>query len=132
MAKGVKASDIEKEIQKVFKVYSDEIAEKSFKITKKTMSKFVKKTKEKAPRSKIKGRKHFADSISSTTETNAVNEVIGTWYVKDPNYRLTHLLEHGHQNRNGTRTPGTHFISKIYEEIAAEYEEELEGVIKND
>ena len=130
--KEIKADELEKELSKRIKIYSDEVSEKVFKVTKKTMAKFVKKTKELAPRSDRKDRIHFADCITSKTEKDELNGAVGTWYVKPPNAWLTHLLEYGHQNRNGTRTPGKFFINKSYDEIAKEYVEELKKVIEND
>ena len=51
--------------------------------------------------------------------------------MKGSNYRLSHLLNDGHQSRNGGRVQGTGFITKASEEILEEYEKEVEEVIKN-
>lgn len=54
------------------------------------------------------------------------------WYVEDPNYRLTHLLEYGHLTRNGTsRTkPIVHikYGRQIAEQVLEEKLQNLWGV----
>lgn len=49
---------------------------------------------------------------------------VNTWYVKDPYYRLTHLLENGHQLRQGGRARAYPHI-KYGEELAKKRMEEL-------
>lgn len=62
----------------------------------------------------------FAVKTSYEDKRNKRN----TWYVKDPRYRLTHLLESGHQTRNGGMTRAYPHI--IYgEEIAKKLLPEL-------
>ena len=53
------------------------------------------------------------------------------WYVKAPNYRLSHLLNNGHATRNGGRVQGTNFIGIANDEIQKEYEDDLSKEIKN-
>ncbi len=97
------------------------------------MKTLVGKTKATAPVGKR--RKHYRDSITSKVLRKrnigygqTYREV---WYVKGPDYRLSHLLNNGHALRNGGRYPGTNFISKAYDEVAEDYLEAMREAIEN-
>lgn len=45
--------------------------------------------------------------------------------------QLTHLLENGHANRDGSRTPGKPHISLVNENVQAEYIRELTNRLEN-
>lgn len=128
MANKISIDDLSKAIRKSVEVYSKETSKKIHKATKKTMRKFVKISREKAP----KDTGSFSTHISSTIEQNIFGDSKGIWYVKDPDYRLTHLLEHGHQLRNGGRVEGTHFVQKSLDEITDDYLKDLEEAVKDD
>lgn len=72
----------------------------------------------------FKGSGDYAKEWASTVETGA-HSAQGVIYNKDlPG--LPHLLEYGHLNRDGSRTPGRAHISVIEEQIIAEFTQEVE------
>lgn len=69
------------------------------------------------------GTGRYAKSWTSTTETGR-RSTQGYIYNKDlPG--LPHLLEYGHANRGGGRTPGREHIAPVEEQIVKQFEEEL-------
>lgn len=96
---------------------------------KKSMKQLVADTKATA----LVGRrsKHYRDSISSKTIEESDRAITIAWYVKDSDYRLSHLLENGHASRNGGRVAGTHFIKKASDPIIESYLKAVEEVIQN-
>ena len=109
-------------------VYQSETARKILGVTKSTMKRFVKITKQTAPRRTGK----FAKAIRSTVEDNGITGSKGIWYVGGKEYRLTHLIVNGHQLRQGGRTKGNPFLENALEEIADEYIKGIEEAVKND
>lgn len=109
-------------------VYQSETARKILGVTKSTMKRFVKITKQTAPRRTGK----FAKAIRSTVEDNGVVGSKGIWYVGGDEYRLTHLLVNGHQLRQGGRTKGDPFLENALESVADEYIKGIEEAVKND
>lgn len=109
-------------------IYSKEITETVKKEAKSHMSELVKQTKATAP---VGNRqKHYRDSITSKKESENDRGASYVWYVKGPNYRLSHLLERGHAKRDGGRVDGTHFIEKASEPILADYIAKVEEAVK--
>lgn len=51
-------------------------------------------------------------------------------YQNGKTYRLTHLLEYGHETRNGTRTRAFKHIEPISEYVAKQFEEEVIKIIE--
>lgn len=109
-------------------VYQGETARKILGVTKSTMKRFVKITKQTAPRRTGK----FAKAIRSTVEDNGITGSKGIWYVGGDEYRLTHLIVNGHQLRQGGRTKGNPFLDNSLDEISEEYIKGLEEAVKND
>ena len=120
--------DLADAINERMTVYQSGTARKVLKVTKNTMKRFVKITKQTAPRRTGK----FAKAIRSTVEDSGVVGSKGIWYVGGKEYRLTHLLVNGHQLRQGGRTKGDPFLENALEEIADEYIKGIEEAVKND
>lgn len=120
------------EIERELTIYSSEVAKSVKKITKKYADELVKKTKETAPDGYRK-RNKYKDSIQCKLQEENLHGVKYIWYVnsKNSNYRLTHLLVHGHAKRNGGRTKENHFLRNAVEAVEKDYIQAIEEVIKN-
>ena len=129
MANGkITIDDLADAINERMTVYQSDTARKILGVTKSTMKRFVKITKQTAPRRTGK----FAKEIRSTVEDNGITGSKGIWYVGGKEYRLTHLIVNGHQLRQGGRTKGNPFLDNALEEIEKEYIKGLEEAVKND
>ena len=125
----ISIEELSSAIDRELTIYASEITEGIKRETKESAKKLVKKTKETAP---VGNRsKHYRDNIASRKLEENDRGVTYQWYVKGSDYRLSHLLENGHANRDGGRTEGTHFISKASDPILAEYERKIEEVCRN-
>ena len=111
-------------LRKELGLYHKEIIEAVNNETTKAMSRLVKETKQNAPVGKRK--KHYKDKISSTVGYKSETSMSKIWYVKAPDYRLTHLLINGHATRDGGRVQGKDFLSPIVESVQQEYLNNIE------
>lgn len=127
MANSIKIGDLDKVIEKELTIYCDEVTEKVKQISDDVIKDLVKNTKKDAN----KRTRAYAKAITykRTKETKRARE--NTWYVKNPEYRKSHLLESGHAKRNGGRTQAFPFISKNEQIAVKDYETKVEEAIKN-
>lgn len=130
MSKGVDPEDLGKVLNEELTIYSDSVTERVNNAARAAIEKLVKLTKQTAPKGKRKGKK-FASSIASQETAKARGNEY-TWYVKAPNYRLTHLLVHGHATRDGGRTKADPFLRNALDEVLPEFERQVEEAVKND
>lgn len=131
MANSIKIGDLEKVIEEELTMYCDDITEKIKKLSDDVMKDLVKNTKKDAPVRKIKNGGKYKRAISSKTTYESKRAKVNTWYVKDPQYRLSHLLEKGHATRNGGRTRAFNHIGKNEQKAVKDYEKKVEEVIQN-
>lgn len=116
-------------ISRELTIYSNEITDGIKEVAKESIKQLVKETKATAP---VGNRtKHYRDNITSKKMSDTRRAISYLWYVKGSDYRLSHLLNNGHQLRNGGRYEGTNFIGKASDTILEEYEKKVEEVIKN-
>lgn len=123
----IKVGELAEAIADSLTIYGDDVTRQIKKLTQKKMNELVRLTKKTAPVGKRKS--HYKDAITSRKENESYRSVTYLWYVKAPEYRLSHLLEHGHATRNGGRTKAFGFIGKANDKIQKEYEKEVEEVI---
>lgn len=118
-------------LQNELTVYSEEVEEKIRESTRESVSTLVKKTKATAPLGKRGSfRKNIAGDFSSLKKGS--RSIKATWYVKAPDYRLVHLLVHGHATKDGGRTKADPFLENALDEVLPEFERKVEEALKND
>ena len=129
MSKNVKIEDLSYAIREELEIYDRDITQKIKRQAVRSIKQCVETTKLTAPVGKR--TKHYRDDIAWRTLEDTYRKTIVQWYVKAPNYRLSHLLNNGHATKNGGRVEGTNFITRAHDETVREYEKEIEDIIKN-
>lgn len=128
MANVIEAKDLGAAIEQELTIYSNAVREEVDAAGKKAIKKLVRLTEETAPLGKRMGG-NYAASISSK-EIKGIRGNRYVWYVKPPNHRLTHLLVHGHDTKNGERTKANPFLKNAVDQVLPEYEAAVEEAIK--
>ena len=113
-------------------LYRKEVQDKLNKAGKKAIKELERKTKDTAPFDARAYHQHYADMIATKSEADRTGDMVHTWYVKPPGHRLTHLLVHGHETRDGGRTRGDPFLQKALDEVLPDYEKQIEEALRSD
>lgn len=129
MATKIQIDNLADAITQELTLYETSVNQAIRKQTDKSMRQLVTETKATAPVGNRK--KHYRDSIASRVSQNNYRAYAREWYVKGSDYRLSHLLNNGHQLRDGGRYEGTQFITKASVSVITDYEEAIEEVLKN-
>lgn len=91
------------------------------------MEKLVRITKATAPKGK---RGQFRRKITWTAMRGRLGTRRFFWHVKAPDYRLVHLVVHGHATKDGGRTKGNPFLQNALDQVLPEYEREVEEAVR--
>ena len=122
MAKRVPIDQLTQAVDSILAKYGEDVQGNINDIVK-DLSKQGAKTLKGESSSTFGGTGKYASGWTSQTETGRVSAQ-GTIYNGDlPG--LPHLLEHGHANRGGGRTPGRVHISKVEEKLLKEFEDRV-------
>lgn len=132
MAKTVPLDKLGEVIGEELRLYTSDVNSKIFKAGQKAIKEIERKTKDTAPYNARAYHDHYADSITSKSEQERTGVTKHTWYVKAPHYRLTHLLVHGHETRDGDRTSKSPFLQNALDAVLPDYEKAIKEAVKGD
>lgn len=131
MAKAITVDRLGEEIAKILDEYATDITGNVEEATRRVTKMGVKTVKSESLRSfkdvnLDKGR--YGTGWTSQIETGRFSAQGTIYNYKYPG--LPHLLEYGHANRNGGRTPGHIHIAPVEEKINEDFERKIENEIK--
>ncbi len=126
-------------MQEILNGYASKVTDKVKVLAKETAADLTKNTKKDSPRKTGDYRRHITNKKTSESSTGAIY----TWYVKDPEYRLTHLIAKGHRlvvgGGKGNKTPlevgktkGNNFLSKNVIEAETKFVKGVKEIIENE
>lgn len=110
--------------------WSDEVENNIKQAVDESMKELVDTTKRDAP-VRVPNGGDYKRSISSKVTISKDHEYQKTWFVKAPHYRLTHLLEKGHQKRGGGWVDARPHIGNNAERVKQQFELKVKEAIKN-
>lgn len=124
MARKVSADAFSSAISKVLAQYSDNVKENLGEITKALAKRGAKEVKAKS-KTTFGGSGKYANGWTSRFDTGRFSAQGTIYNGAVPG--LPHLLENGHANRGGGRTPGRAHIKPVEEELIRQYENEVKS-----
>lgn len=136
----VKSDGLSAALEAQLSRFNEGVNEKLTDAVEEGINQLVKLTKATAPRGRRNGqfRKNIAADKRELkrAKKSAHGGLSGrvtsaTWYVKAPDYRLTHLLVHGHATKDGGRTRANPFLQNAVDKVIPEYEQKVEEALKD-
>lgn len=115
-------------MQEILNQCAGKVTEKVKTLAKDTAVELTKNTKRDSPVKTGDYKRHISYKKTSETSTGAVY----TWYVKDPEYRLTHLLANGHAKRNGGRVEGNFPLANDVIEAENKFVKGVKEIVANE
>ena len=128
MAKNIKPEDLGAAIEQELTIYGQGVTEAIGNAAHDAVKKLVRITRATAP---VGHRGRFKRHISQKELVRTALRRSYVWFVRAPEYRLTHLLVHGHAKKDGGRTRGSKFLHNALDEVIPEYERKVEEAIRN-
>lgn len=135
MSKRVLVGEVSAAINEELTVYGQKITDSVNAVGAEEMNRLVEITRATAPRGGVirKKKKHtpfYKDIRSDVVPGTRGDRYI--WHVGGQNYRLTHLIVHGHATKDGGRTKANPFLTNALAKILPEYESRVKEAIEND
>ena len=124
MARKVGVDRFAEEVAKICRQYRENVQESVGDVTKALSKKGAKEVKARA-KSMFGGSGKYADGWTTRFETGRYSAQGIIYNAKVPG--LPHLLENGHADRGGGRTPGRAHIAPVEEEIVKQFENEVKS-----
>ena len=125
MAKTIKLEDLGAAIEQELTTYHRDVLTRVNTAGEDAVNALVRKTKATAPKKTGRFRRNIASKKILGDHGNRY-----VWHVKAPDYRLTHLLVHGHAKKNGGRVKGDPFLANALEEVLPAYEDAVKEAVK--
>lgn len=124
MAKGITIDKLSAEVDKILEKYGNDVQENLGDIVKDITKKGA-RTLQGESSSAFGGTGKYAAGWTSQAETGRVSAQGTIYNGRLPG--LPHLLEHGHANRGGGRTPGRVHIAPVEEQLIKEFESKVKS-----
>ena len=126
-ARTVKIGDLGEAIAQELTLYSEDVINNVNKASREAAEELVDKTRGTAP--SMTG--DYARRITSKMlEKKRTGDETYVWYVRDPDYRLTHLLVHGHATPNGGKTREFSYLEDAMDAVLPDYERAVEEAVR--
>jgi hypothetical protein len=126
----IKPDDLGEAIARELGLYNEEVNARLDKAGNRAIKELERITKDTAPFDATVYHTHFVDCIATKKETERTGISRFLWYVKAPCHRLTHLLVHGHETKDGGRTKSDPFLQRALDRVLPEYEDAVKEAVK--
>ena len=131
----IQAGELGVALERTLTIYEQDLQKALATVTEESTLELVRMTKATAPVGRRKGqyKKAITANFRDLREAKSLQrrDVKGIWYVKAPDYRLTHLLVHGHATSDGGRTRANPFLQNACDKVLPEYERKVQEMIEN-